>query len=414
MKFYREEIKNFKSKYRNKYYYIKSHYEIINRYLLINLIKLLLCPLYFFFIPINIYFYRKKIFFLIDIMSGIGHIIPEFDYFFYKNGHKNKIILIYDKNKDYSIIKKNYKFYKIYKLGISCLAVKVFLNFFPKIVLDCSQTLPDHKMPINLFSKRYKAKYHFKKYNEYFKYRSEHNSFFLEILNKSQKQNRYLESSKKIACLHYRENISHSIPMITNPSTYIKSIEMLIDKGYLIYFIGREKIPEIFKKYKIINYANSNEASIENDFNLAYASSLSLICGSGVSYIPDTLEKKYLYLNSFHLSRPGGLGSKSIVLPSKVFSKKENRELNFIEQINLENSQSHLSSSYLNKNKFDLVHANENDILNALLELEEIENGINISKEQKLFMKKYSKYGWLKTSKSVLSQNFLIQNMEKM
>ena len=51
-----------------------------------------------------------------------------------------------------------------------------------------------------------------------------------------------------MACLHIRENISHAVPVVTNPLTYLKSIEYLKDNNYNC-FIG-ERMPDCFKKYR--------------------------------------------------------------------------------------------------------------------------------------------------------------------
>ena len=65
-------------------------------------------------------------------------------------------------------------------------------------------------------------------------------------------------------------------------------------------------MPDIFKDLNILNYSSKKNITLLDDFNLIYASDINIICGSGISYIPDTLDKKYLAINSWHISRPGG------------------------------------------------------------------------------------------------------------
>jgi len=397
--------KKFKSKYRNKYYYIRSRYEIYFRYIYFSILKIILAPFFLILFPLFKYLKKNKIYFLTDIMSGVGHIVPEFDAFYLKYHYFNKIVFISNGHTNYELIINNYKFYKVYS-GKLFVFIVLFVNFYPKLNIISSQTLPDHKMLMNIFSNKYNINYYFKYYNRYLKLRQKNESFFKNLLNDKFFKNKSIISKKKIACIHYRENISHAVPQISSPKSYIKSINYLLENNYIVYFIGREKLPKEFQNLNIINYASSLNKSLIDDFKIIYKSDLNIICGSGLSYIPDTLDKKYLYINSWHISRPGGLGKKSIFVPSLIKSVHSDDLISFSDQAKIENQGSHLSSAYIDKNKYSLIHASEDDVYEALIELIDIDSS-KLNNLQIKFKDLIKNYGWDRSSESRISSNFL-------
>lgn len=405
--------KNFKSKYRNDYYYFRSIMDPITKYFTINLIKFFLFPFFIFLFPLYKYFHKNKIYFLCNIMPGVGHIIPEFDFFYLKYNDYKKVIFINNGNKNYNLISDNYKFYKIYS-GKFFFIISLFLNFYPKLNLIASQSFTDNNISINFFSKKYMVEYYFKYYSRYFKLRQRKNSFFKLLLKNNEINNPYLQSkNKKIACIHYRENISHSVPQISDPSTYIKSINFLLKNDFQVYFIGRESMPPQFKNLNMINYASKTNNTLFDDLMLVYASDINIVCGSGISYLADSLDKKYLYINSWHISRPGGIGKKSIFVPSLIKNIHSNQTLNIYKQAKLENSNSHIESLHINRNQYKLIHPTEEDIYEGLLELIDIENS-NLSNLQIEFKQLIKNYGFDNQSDSRISHNFVYKNRHLM
>ena len=53
----------------------------------------------------------------------------------------------------------------------------------------------------------------------------------------------------------------------------LESLEYLIENDYQLIFSGREKMPDQFKKYNMLNYANWSGATFENDLALVSKSS---------------------------------------------------------------------------------------------------------------------------------------------
>jgi putative glycosyltransferase (TIGR04372 family) len=400
---------NFKKKYRNDYYLLRSKYEAPLKYLYFTFLKILFFPILLLLFPIYRYLYKNKIFFLADIMSGVGHLVPEFDFFYLKYDKFKKVIFVNNGHENYKLISSNYNFYKTYS-GKYFIFFVIFLNFYPRLNLIASQTMPDHKRYINIFSKKYNLNYYFKYYNRYLKLRQKQRSFFKFYTKKNRKKNNYLNlKKKKIACIHYRENISTAVPHISNPNHYIKSIKYLKNKDYDVYFVGRENMPESFKKLDVINYAAYPNINLKDDLNLIYASDVNIICGSGISYIPDVLDKKYLYINSWHISRPGGIGNYSIFVPSLIKNNSTNKVLSFISQAKLENSGKHYKAQYLDSNLYTMIHPTEDEIYQGLLELLEIDQN-NLNELQINFKDNIQMYGWDRSSKSRLSNFFLKKN----
>ena len=71
MQFISRKYVNFKEKNRNKYYYYRSHVEVVVRYVLINIIKIIVLPIVFILYPLFKFFEYKKIFFVHDIMPEL-------------------------------------------------------------------------------------------------------------------------------------------------------------------------------------------------------------------------------------------------------------------------------------------------------------------------------------------------------
>lgn len=394
----------FKDRYRNDYYYLIEKIRLIYNYLLYTLLKIILSPLMLMLFPLYKYLYKNKIFFLADIGNGVGHLVPEFDFYYLKYNNFRKVIFVNNGHKNYDLISSNYNFYKIFS-GKYYFFIILFLSFYPRLNLVVSQTMPDEKFLINLFSNRYNRNYYFKYYNRYLQLRKKKKSFFKIYAENKKLNNNYLNLKKKIACIHFRENISTAVSQLSNPNNYIKSIKLLINLDYEIYFVGREKLPESFRKLGVINYAAFSNIDLDSDINLFYASDISIICGSGISYIPDALDKKYLYINSWHISRPGGVGNYSIFVPSLIKNNETKKLLNFSNQAKIENTGKHYHAQYLDKSQYTMIHPTEEEIYQGLSELLQFEE--KKSPEQTAFKNIIRDYGWDRSSNSKISNFFL-------
>ena len=145
---------------------------------------------------------------------------------------------------------------------------------------------------------------------------------------------------------------------------------------------------------------------MENDFLIVNNSSINIICGSGISYIPDTLDKKYLYINSWHISRPGGIGKKSLLVPALVKSKYTNNYLTFYNQASLENSGNMFFPQKINKSKFKIRNINDQELLDATIELI-CDNDFKPNNNQLKFKNTISNYGWIRNSEAQICKSFV-------
>lgn len=136
-------------------------------------------------------------------------------------------------------------------------------------------------------------------------------------------------TKKKLALIQIKTRCLNAYALPTDPITYGKALQYLKEQGYSLIFMGREAMPSFFNDFDVYNYAQSNEASIENDFLLFSQATLS-IGTSGLQVIPDVLGVKVLYINSWHIYRPLA-GRQTIKIPALVRTK-DKHYLNFDEQ----------------------------------------------------------------------------------
>ncbi|HSX13412.1 MAG TPA: TIGR04372 family glycosyltransferase [Chlamydiales bacterium] len=139
-------------------------------------------------------------------------------------------------------------------------------------------------------------------------------------------------AGKKLALIHIKNYVMNSAAALTNPNTYLPSMGMLKDLGYKLVFVGREKMPEQFRQFDILNYAESFFASLKHDVLLFQSCELAMVT-SGISNLAECYDKAFLYINSWHV----GLcpfSKWSIFLPALV-KKKTGKWLKFSAQNDL-------------------------------------------------------------------------------
>ena len=177
---------------------------------------------------------------------------------------------------------------------------------------------------------------------------------------------------------------------------YLKLIEYAKGKGYQIVLIGREKYPEIFKRYQVINYAESKIANFLNDLKLFKFAEFSVINASGLAAIPRYLDKYYLYINHWHINTRVE-SDKSIMLPTLI-SRNDNFLNTIQDQIKLQKS----NINAQNLKEINMETPNDLDILNAFKELENLKIGnYEHTKEQIILQDK------LRNTQSKISKFFI-------
>lgn len=338
------------------------------------------------FLPFYLILKRFRICFVVNIASGTGHIICELDNFLRKL-HLEEV----DPRRRYVWIKKGDPFAKtcvslyrrhfwwaisntlIYDLLLPLLVLP------SEISLDCGlsrlkwQLSTDKKrfvLPGQTFLYQISKKEGSKLWLDYYQ-RLQRSADYFPLLHKEEKEavclRRALGLKEKVALIHLKDVVKNATAKATDPSTYLPSIEYLLNKGYQVVFVGREKMPELFQNYPIVNYAESSIASFRNDIVLFQLADLAITSGSGIAFLADAFDRPYLYVNSWQLSM-AMFSKKSIAVPA-LLQKKNGEILSFEEQMFIYDSQIDAGDEFFSDKELQARNATADEILNGLKEL---------------------------------------------
>ena len=330
----------------------------------------------------------KKIILIYNISDGVGHILEETDYL-YKLNIKNKKIfkdkkvlwitkktnLFYEFKKEFG---KDFKFMKI------ILSKKIFYLILPilftnnkKITFDCglgqqSYNLDDQKINFNYNSilqtgirMKYKEKYLKKSIQIKNNYNSKYRSFFNKNYTKKEISNFFhelgIKKSKKIVLVQLNNRKINQNAKPTQAKVFESLFKYLKKKNYQIVLIGREKMPKIFNKYNVIDYANSKSHSFINDIKIFHISDFSIISASGLYFIPYFLRKKFLYINGWtfitNLGHKKSLQWPALIKSKNGFLKLSKQKQIYLNSLNLNHSVIPLKNTIKNINKNELVQS---------------------------------------------------------
>lgn len=376
-------------------------------YLVLRLFKSILCNLQLFyeariapflavhagwmFWPIYKLLAAQNICFVANIGDVPGHINFELDSFFRKlklgEIAKDKRYVWIRKSTDIS--KACVKLYK-HKFWLALSNNLVYNLLFPIIIrykditVTCGNSRLKWQLPDDLNYHKTKFGQHYwylyqttrsdehRQYKEYYKRRLKCKDFFplLEsiYINADNELIRFLnDKTEKLALIHIKTKKINATIKPTDPNTYLLTLQYLSDAGYRLIFVGREEMPQEFLKYKVINYANSNIATYKHDIQLFKMAELVITAGSGISTLPDCLDKPFLFLNSWHL--PLLLFSRKCISVPSLLQDSSGRFLKFSEQINLYNSLHEPKSGAYPDISYEGRNATSEEILKAIQEL---------------------------------------------
>ncbi len=216
----------------------------------------------------------------------------------------------------------------------------------------------------------------------------------------------FLGDTKKLALVHIKENIMNATAQHTDISTYIPALEHLVSEGYNLVFVGREQMPEEFREFPILDYANSPIASFLHDLQLFSIAKIAITGGSGIAWVADTFGTPILYLNSWHLFMPPW--SPVCVSVPTLVKKKNGGFLSFFQQFELY-TQTDFSKhgDVFPFEEYEPVNASHEDILQGLIELEHLKKHVMpLSPEQEKF-RLIHEQGWTADAASRVSNAFL-------
>jgi putative glycosyltransferase (TIGR04372 family) len=136
---------------------------------------------------------------------------------------------------------------------------------------------------------------------------------------------------KKYAVLQIKTNIVNGTVRVLTPDFFFPTLEMLRDKGYAVVLVGREKMPEEFKRYDVLDYAGSKFASPRNDFYVFRRASIGVASPSGAGYFCDAMGVPLCQYAPWTLQPHPG--ERTIMVPSRIRRKESPAILTFSQQI---------------------------------------------------------------------------------
>jgi len=138
----------------------------------------------------------------------------------------------------------------------------------------------------------------------------------------------------KLALFHIKSSLSNATGAPTAAADYLPVMTYLREQGYRSVFVGREKMPEEFAAFGVLNYAESPVASYRHDVQLFKAAAVAVTGGSGIAYLPDCLNIPYVYANSWHIGMPM-CSRYCVIVPSLAQERSTGRILGLREQADL-------------------------------------------------------------------------------
>ena len=139
-------------------------------------------------------------------------------------------------------------------------------------------------------------------------------------------------NARPIVLIQQRQEISAANKIIASDKLYEPAIEYLEDSGFTVVFVGREVLPDSWKKLGVIDYANSQFANLQNDFHLFRLASLALLSASGTNWLAEIQATPYLQINNAQGASPP-FSRYSITLPSMWTHIEDNKMCTALEQI---------------------------------------------------------------------------------
>jgi putative glycosyltransferase (TIGR04372 family) len=207
-------------------------------------------------------------------------------------------------------------------------------------------------------------------WNHYFRLKTQTNEYFplvTEMLDWKGLEPLVGVQSRKRVLIHLKEKKANCTALITDPTTYLETLQHYYSQNIQLVFVGREKMPSCFSDFSVINYSQSPYASFKHDIALFQSCFLAIIGGSGIAYLADCYRKPYLYINSWHIATPVH-SPRCVVIPT-LLQKTPGQLLTFKEQIDLFLT-TESDGTVRDLDKFFPRNASSDEILSAAVELE--------------------------------------------
>ena len=338
-------------------------------------------------------FYRviraMNICFVVNVADGTGHILPELDNFFRKLSlgeiDSNKRYIFVRKESPFSTACVHYYRDKFWWAICSDFTYHLTLPItirYKDIILDSGISRLKWQLDSNgnyivpsdgqTYLHRINKKESTKRMFDMFARRAKTEGYYplKEADFDSAEVNGFLKGNTgKLALVHIKTNVMNATAKPTEPFTYLDALAYLSELGFRLVFVGREKMPAVFKEFGVVNYSESPIASFKNDLALFNVSEITITGAGGIAYLAAYLDKPNLYLNSWHI-KSAGLSRRSICVPALVRRKGGDEYIKYPAQNEL-----YLEATYIEcpevfpEDRFEARNASVDEILEATKEL---------------------------------------------
>jgi len=141
----------------------------------------------------------------------------------------------------------------------------------------------------------------------------------------------FIKNSKKYVVIQIKDIVGNGTAKSIDPYSYVDSIVFFQAAGYKIIFAGREKMPELFSDFDVINYSEWQFSSFFYDLQLVYNAELVISSASGFSYLADTMQIPLVYTNQWNFVCPPA-GLYTVIVPT-LFMHNQDKPWKFTDQI---------------------------------------------------------------------------------
>lgn len=136
----------------------------------------------------------------------------------------------------------------------------------------------------------------------------------------------------KVAAVQIKDVISTGNATAVQGEEYEPALALLKDAGYRLVLVGRERMPESWAKFGVVDYANSPIASFENDFRVMKRADVGLVGASGISLFLELFDKPLVHVNTKMPATPPW-GRKCIYVPSLFTLNADGRTPTLLEHL---------------------------------------------------------------------------------
>lgn len=219
------------------------------------------------------------------------------------------------------------------------------------------------------------------------------------------------DDPRPLCLVHIKTSAMNSTTLPTDPVTYIKTLQFLMDIGYRIVLVGREKMPKKFLDLGVLNYSESSIATFNNDIDLFSRSKVAIISGSGINWLAGCYGIPYLYINYWHISKtpPEKL---CIAVPTLIRKKGEQTYVHAKEQMDMYYSSEDNHEELFPYHSYEPINASDDEILLAMQELVALRQQYAEPTEQQRNIYITSGYPLLELCKSRISSYFIKKHPE--